>query len=637
MRISRPRSLPEVHGSVTVPRHGSFLRRLLSFSGPAFLVSVGYMDPGNWATDLAAGSQFGYKLIWVILLSNMIAILLQALSARLGIVTGRDLAQACRDHYPPALSFVLWILAEVAIAACDLAEVLGSAIGMKLLFGIPILVGVVITGFDVLLLLALQSYGIRRLEALIITLVATIGVCFGIEMILSKPPIAELLAGFIPSLPANHPSMPHLPSALYISIGIIGATVMPHNLYLHSALVQSRAVEPNASGVREAAKFSLFDSVIALNGAFFVNAAILVLAAAAFYANGLHDVASLEHAHELLAPLLGTTIAPIAFAVALLAAGQSSTITGTLAGQIVMEGFVSIRLRPWLRRLITRALAIVPAVLVIWWYGEGSVDALLVFSQVILSMQLAFAIVPLIQFVSSKRWMGPFAARWWVLVPAWASAAVIIGLNGQLVIEELRTGLDEGHAWARFVLLPITILLVPVLVWIIGEPFWRTRRVRPVARTETPILPAEGETLAKQYRRIGIALDASRYDQGVLKGVLPLLRGTGAEVVLIHVVESAVARFLGSAAHDEEARHDADYLERVANELRNAGFTCRARLGAGEPEDEIARIGDEEQLDLIVVGGHGHRLLGDLFHGSTVSELRHRTTIPLLSIRVEAK
>ncbi len=337
------KSLSEIHSTVKIDDSSKFWRRLLYFTGPAFMVSVGYMDPGNWATDLAGGAQFGYKLIWVILLANLMAILFQALSARLGIVLGRDLAQACRDHYPKALNYILWIICEIAIAACDLAEVLGSAVGLYLLFGIPIIWGVLITTFDVLILMVLIHFGIRKMEAFILALIATIGICFAFEMFLSNPNFGDIAKGFIPtSLNAD---------ALYISLGIIGATVMPHNLYLHSALVQSRNIKRTQTGIRDANQFNLIDSVVALNAAFFVNAAILILAAAVFYTSGHSEVASIIDAHSLLAPLLGNSIAPIAFGIALLAAGQSSTITGTFAGQIVMEGFVGLKMRPWLRRL----------------------------------------------------------------------------------------------------------------------------------------------------------------------------------------------------------------------------------------------------------------------------------------------
>jgi len=583
------------------------------------------MDPGNWATDLSAGAQFGYRLIWVVLLANLMAIVLQTLSARLGLVSRRDLAQACRDHYPPAIVPVLWIVSEIAIAACDLAEVLGSAIALNLLFGMPLLWGVLITAFDTLLLLALQSYGIRRIEAIVLALVATIGVCFLAEMFLSQPPLMPVLAGFVPRYITG--------GELYIAIGILGATVMPHNLYLHSALVQSRAVERTKKGLKDAARFNLIDSVVALNGAFFVNAAILVLAAATFYTAGHHDVASLKDAHQLLAPILGSTIAPILFAVALLAAGQSSTITGTMAGQVVMEGFISIRLRPWLRRLITRLLAIIPAVIVIMVQGEHGIDSLLIFSQVILSLQLSFAVVPLIHFTSDRRQMGSFATPWWGQVIAWTIAAVIVLLNGKLVVETILWGVRE-NSWAeQYVLLPTASVLGPLLLWMILEPIWR--RWKEIRRVEvpTPELPSLDGSLSQQYRRVAIALEASPSDGQILAGVLPLLRASGAAAVLIHVVESATARFIGETADDSEARHDAEYLARVAHRLSLVEVASKPRLGAGDPSKEIARLAEEEHCDLIVTGAHGHRLLGDLFHGSTVDRLHHLTAIPILTFR----
>jgi manganese transport protein len=619
-------SLPEVHGSVAIQRSSSLWRRLLTFTGPAFLVSVGYMDPGNWATDLAGGAQFGYRLIWVILASNLIAILLQTLSARLGLVTRRDLAQACRDHYPPAVVGMLWVLCEVAIAACDLAEVLGSAIGLKLLFGIPLLWGVIITAFDVFIVLLLQSYGMRKLEAVILTLVGTIGVCFGVELFLSKPDLGAVATGFVPRYLSG--------SELYLAIGILGATVMPHNLYLHSALVQSRAVERSKAGLREGARFNLVDSVVALNAAFFVNAAILILAATAFHQTGHHHVASLEEAHALLEPLLGSTIAPVAFALALLAAGQSSTITGTMAGQVVMEGFVALRLRPWLRRLITRSLAIIPAVLVILWRGEQGSNDLLIFSQVVLSLQLSFAVVPLIHFTSDPRKMGSFATPWWGQVLAWAAALVIIALNIKLVVETIVAGLAAGSFAVRFILLPIALLLVPLLAWIIYEALfreWGDRLLKP--GMPTPQLPPLAASLDQQYRRVAVALEASPLDSEVLQAALPLVRATGAELVLIHVAESAVARFIGEQADDEEVQHDRDYLQRIADSLQTLGVQSTPRLGTGSSAEGIARIAEEEHADIIITGSHGHRFLGDLFHGSTVTALRHLTDIPVLSIR----
>jgi manganese transport protein len=635
------RSLEDVHSSVAISR-GQWWRRLLSFSGPAFMVSVGYMDPGNWATDLAAGARFGYRLIWVILVSNLMAILLQTLSARLGIVTGRDLAQACRDHYPRPIVWVLWVLCEIAIAACDLAEVLGSAIALHLLLGIPILAGVLITALDVMLLLLLQSFGIRKMEAIILSLVATIGACFGLEMILSKPNLMQIFGGFIPSMLTTGDAPTPDASSLFIAIGIIGATVMPHNLYLHSALVQSRAVERSKAGVKEANHFNLIDSVVALNAAFFVNAAILILAAAAFFHRGLHDVARLEDAHRLLAPLLGSSIAPIAFAVALLAAGQSSTITGTLAGQIVMEGFVRLRLRPWLRRLVTRSIAIIPAVVVILWKGNGAVDGLLVLSQVVLSLQLSFAVVPLIQFTSDRKKMGEFATPVWARILAWLAAAIIIALNLKLVLETVMAGIEARNKLVMFTLLPVALLIIPLLAWMILEPAyiaWRKRRreFREGEMLPTPSIPAMEDTLGQKYKRIGIALEATKQDQEILAGIIPLVRASGAEVVLIHIVESATARFIGTDTADEEARGDVEYMQRVAAAVRESGVAVKVRLGAGEPEDEIARMAKEEQLDLIVTGSHGHRLFGDILHGATVSELRHRTKVPVLTIRTGLK
>jgi manganese transport protein len=417
-------SLPEVNGSVPIPKHFSFWRKLLAFSGPGYLVAVGYMDPGNWATDLAGGSAFGYSLLSVILLSNLMAILLQALCAKLGIVTGRDLAQACRDHYSRPVNIALWVLCEIAICACDLAEVIGSAIALNLLFKIPLVWGVCITALDVLMVMYLQGKGFRYLEALVIALMLTIGGCFLAEVIFSHPNVKEVLGGFLPKL-----EIIKNPQMLYIAIGILGATVMPHNLYLHSSIVQTRKYEQNAGGKREAIRFATIDSTLALMIALFINGAILVVSAAAFYTRGQHDVAEIQDAYKLLTPTLGFTMASVLFAVALLASGQNSTLTGTLAGQIVMEGFLNIRMRPWLRRLITRLIAIVPAVVVTMIYGESGTAKLLVLSQVILSLQLSFAVIPLIIFTSDKRKMGEFVNALWVKILAWVTAGIIVLLN----------------------------------------------------------------------------------------------------------------------------------------------------------------------------------------------------------------
>ena len=423
-------SLPEVHRSVLVPATASFWRKLLAFSGPGFLIAVGYMDPGNWATDLAGGAQFGYALLSVIMISNLMAILLQHLSIKLGIATGRDLAQACRDHYSAPTVWFLWILCEVAIAACDLAEVVGSAIALQLLFGIPLVWGCVITSLDVLAVLYLQTKGFRYIEAIVLTLIATIGGCFAAELFFSKPGITGIMLGFVPSTQiVTNPGM------LYIAIGIIGATVMPHNLYLHSSIVQTRKYEQTAGGKREAVKFATIDSTVALMFALFINGAILVLAAAAFHWSGHPDVASIQDAYQLLTPLLGVGLASVLFAVALLASGQNSTLTGTLAGQIVMEGFLNIRLRPWLRRLITRVIAIVPAVCVIGYFGESKTTELLVGSQVVLSMQLGFAIWPLMRFTGEKAKMGEFVNPVWIKVLGWTITIIIIVLNVKLLFD----------------------------------------------------------------------------------------------------------------------------------------------------------------------------------------------------------
>ncbi|GAB6992335.1 Nramp family divalent metal transporter [Paenibacillus pini] len=417
-------SLPEVYKSIRVPTKGSAFRKFLAFVGPGYLVAVGYMDPGNWATDLSGGALFGYTLLSVILISNLMAIVLQSLSARLGIATGRDLAQACRDHYSKPVNFALWILCEIAIAACDLAEVIGSAIALQLLFGLPLIWGVLITVVDVLLVLILQNKGFRYIEIIVITLLVTIALCFGIELFLSKPELSGVMSGFIPrSEIITNPQM------LYIALGILGATVMPHNLYLHSSIVQTRNYEDTVTGKKSAIRFATIDSTVALMLALFVNAAILILSAAAFHTSGHTDVAEIQDAYHLLTPLLGTGIASILFAVALLASGQNSTLTGTLAGQIVMEGFLNIRLAPWLRRLITRAIAIIPAVLVIGIAGEQATGSLLILSQVVLSLQLSFAVIPLVQFTGNKAKMGPHTAPRWLQILAWVIAIIIALLN----------------------------------------------------------------------------------------------------------------------------------------------------------------------------------------------------------------
>jgi manganese transport protein len=423
-------SLPEVYRSLHVPRTGSFLRKMLAFAGPGFLVSVGYMDPGNWATDLAGGSRYSYTLLSVILISSLMAVLLQSLCVKLGLATGRDLAQACRARYSRPVSLGLYGLAEIAIAACDLAEIIGSAIALNLLFHIPLLWGVCLTGLDVFLLLLLQERGFRYIEALVVSLIVLIGVCFGLEILFSHPDMLGIARGLLPA-----PQIVTDPGMLFIAIGILGATVMPHNLYLHSALVQTRKVERTPEALREAVRFSQIDSAVALTIAFFVNAAILIVSSATFYRSGHNNVAEIQDAYKLLSPLLGVTAASTVFAVALLAAGQNSTLTGTLAGQVVMEGFLSIRLKPWLRRVITRGVAIVPAIIVTAAYGTSGTAKLLIYSQVVLSMQLSFAVFPLVMLTSDKNKMGEFVNGAWLKALSWGIAIIIAVLNGWLLVE----------------------------------------------------------------------------------------------------------------------------------------------------------------------------------------------------------
>src|SRR5262249_14078944 len=457
------RSLGEVHSSVGTS-HVSVWRRLFAFSGPAYLVSVGYMDPGNWATDLEGGARFGYQLLWVLVMSNAMAILLQTLSARLGIIRGLDLAQACRERYPRPVSLCLWVLCEIAIAACDLAEVLGAAIGLNLLFGLPLLAGVLLTAADTLLLLWLQRFGIRMMEAFVLALIAIIGGCFFVEILLSKPVFAEVITGLIPKLGT--------PEALYTAIGILGATVMPHNLYLHSALVQTRQLGSTDEAKRRACKYNLIDSAVALNAALLVNAAILIVSGAVFFKHGV-VVKEVQQAHHLLPPLVGAGAASAVFAIALLCSGQSSTFTGTLAGQIVMEGFLNFRMRPWLRRLVTRMMAITPAAITVYLSGAQGTFKLIILSQVILSMQLPFAVIPLIHFTGDRQRMGSFANPMWVQVLAWTSAAIMVGLILRLVVWALGEWLAAAgdRRWILWVALgPLAAALLLLLCWVTFEP-----------------------------------------------------------------------------------------------------------------------------------------------------------------------
>jgi manganese transport protein len=613
-------SLVEVHRSVPIRKKGGSFRRLFAFAGPAYLVSVGYMDPGNWATDLEGGARFGYQLIWVLLMSNLLAMVLQTLAARLGIVTGQDLAQACRNSYPKPVAFALWVLCEVAVTACDLAEVLGTAIGLNLLFKVPLLYGVILTGFDTLLFLLIQHFGIRKMEALILMLIATIGICFLIEGVLAHPLFAEVTRGFIPHLTSEN---------LYVSVGILGATVMPHNLYLHSALVQTRDVEQTDAGKREACQYNLIDTSLALNVAFFVNAAILVVSAAVFFRNQI-PVKEIQQAHELLSPLLGTALAGILFGIALILAGQSSTLTGTLAGQIVMEGFLKLKIRPVLRRLLTRLFAILPAVIVLMIRGgHGSYD-LLILSQVILSLQLSFAVIPLVQFTSDREKMGPFVNGPWMKSLAWASALIIGGLNAHLVVNTLAKWIVEAGAnaiWLWLTVVPVAVGCAFLLVYICIPKSWRRKE------KAAPAVAAAPELTSPKYSRIGVAIDYGEKDGKVLSHSQALAKQHGATICLFHVVEGVSGQLYGKKAYDDEARQDQEQLERRAQQLRDTGVEVQPALGFGHVPRELVRLAKENQVDLLVMGGHGHRGLRDIFFGATISKVRHALKIPVFVVQ----
>ncbi|GBC79161.1 Divalent metal cation transporter MntH [bacterium HR09] len=618
-------------GVIEVPPQLSFWKRLLAFSGPAYLVSVGYMDPGNWATDIAAGSRFGYALLWVLVMSNLMALLLQSLSARLGIVTRMDLAQACRALYGKKAGFALWVLAEIAIVACDLAEVLGSAIGLQLLFGLPLIAGILITAFDTFLLLLLHGRGVRLLEAFIVVLVTTIGVCLALEVFLAKPGVAEVAAGLVPSLPGE--------GALYLAMGMLGATVMPHNIYLHSALVQSRRVAPTPAGIRSGIRFNTIDSFVALNGALFVNASLLVMAAAAFHKAGFHRVEDILEAHRLLEPILGEAIAPVAFAVALLLSGQSSTITGTLAGQIVMEGFLQLRLRPIVRRMLTRAVAIVPAVAVIATMGEKATGELLVLSQVILSLQLPFAVIPLVHLVSDGRWLGQYAIGRRLKVLAWLVAGLITGLNALLAYQEISGWLAAAGSWAWLLwvtVVPAAVGLVVFLGFVIIGPLWQRMKGLPLPEIASVHGPASMLPLIppRPPHRIAAAVDFSPADTAVLSYAVALARasGRGAQVLLFHVVESGGVRILGGEMDDREVRSDTERLELYRTELAEQGVEAVYELGFGEPAVQLARLAETHGAELMVVGSHGHAGMADLVHGTTVNHLRHLLKIPVLVV-----
>ncbi len=624
MNKSSGKSLEEVHASVNTAGKSRW-RSLFAFFGPAYMISVGYMDPGNWATDIAGGSKFGYSLIWVLVMSNLTALLLQSHCARLGIVTGKDLAQASRESYPRLVNLFLYFLAEIAIAACDLAEVIGMAIGIHLLFpGVSLITGVCITVLDSFVLLFLLNRGIRKLEAFIISLVVLIGVSFLIQLTIAKPDLGEVAKGIIPGI-ANE-------EALYIAIGIIGATVMPHNLYLHSSLVQTRKFNRNSFDIKKAIRFNVIDSTIALNLALFVNAAILILAAASFYSHGVNDVTEIQDAHRLLEPMLGNTLAPLLFAVALIAAGQSSTITGTLAGQVVMEGYLNLRLQPWIRRLLTRLIAIVPALLVIIILGEESTGKLLILSQVILSLQLGFAVIPLIHFVSDKNKMREFVIPVWQKILSWIAAIIIISLNIKMVFNELTDWIrsSDNAILISFTVVPLCLLCALMLLYIIIVPFIRKRDSVINAKFHGEYIPIVFSE-SNKYKKIAIAVDFSTSDNKAISKAIGL-GGTDAGYLLVHVLESTNAVVYGEDSFDMEREQDYQFLKQHAEQLSAKGFNCGIALGYGNPKTSIPELVSKNNCDILVMGTHGHKTFKDILLGTTIEGVRHNIKVPLVLV-----
>ncbi len=602
---------------------------MFAFAGPAYLVSVGYMDPGNWATDLEGGARFGYSLLWVLVLSNLMAILLQTLSARLGIVSQRDLAQACREAYPRPVSYLLWILCEIAIAACDLAEVLGAAIALNLLFHIPLLTGVLITAADTLLILWLTKVGIRLIEGIVLTLILTIGGCFALEIWLAGLKAVPIFLGLIPHLDDKR---------LYVAIGILGATVMPHNLYLHSALVQTRRLGKTAKEKATACRFNFLDSAIALNAALLVNAAILILAASVFFTRGI-VVTQIQQAQSLLSPLLGTGLASVVFAIALLCSGQSSTLTGTMAGQIVMEGFLNLRMRPWLRRLITRMLAVIPAAFTIYFAGDGATYSLIILSQVILSLQLPFAIIPLIQFTSSRQRMGQFANAAWVQILSWVTAIVILGLNIWLVKETVVDWVANAGPYRVPLILGLTLALSSLgllMAWITVVPWIPALRERFGKPSIT--LPSEvaQELPIPEYRRILVPLDHSSRDRQAIIHAAALAKPRNATLYLLHVEEGVTSQVYGSLASTAEVEAGSAYLEDIVGRLERQGIRVELAVRhSDDPSSEIVHFARQIRPDLVVMGAHGHKGLKDIFFGATINAVRHQLKVPLLIVGSE--
>ncbi len=618
------KSLSEVNQTVDTRAKSGFLRKLFSFIGPAYLISIGYMDPGNWATDIAAGSSFGYQLLWVLLLSNLIALLMQTLSARLGIVRGLDLAQATRETYPRIVNFILYLFAEIAIAACDLAEVLGMAIGLNLLFGIPLIFGVLITLFDTFILLFLINKGIRKTEAFIVGLISIIGMAFLVQIVMVQPSFIDVFGGFVPKISSA--------DALYIAIGIIGATVMPHNLYLHSSLVQSRKFERDEKGIREAIKYNFIDSFVALNIAFLINAAILVLSAASFNKNGFIEVMGIADAHKLLGTLLGSKLAPALFAIALILAGQSSTISGTLAGQIIMEGHIHLRLQPWVRRMLTRLLAIIPAIITILFFGDASTGSLLILSQVILSLQLGFAVIPMIHLVSNKDKMLGFELKFHLKFLAWLSAIIIIVLNVWMAFTEIKKWFENPEI-SIFITLFVTIVAffaLSLLFYITFMPMFRKllRKVIHVPHykyEEIEISPSSS------FKKVAIAIDFSVVDKDILNSAVSI-GNKDSEFLLIHIIESATAIAIGKESKDLETTDDEKTLIHYATILKKAGYKTNHTIGFGNPKQQIPNIVKNFDANILIMGSHGHKFFKDIIYGTTISAVRHDVKIPILIV-----
>lgn len=619
------KSFEEYHSSIDTVNVKSRWKRLLAFLGPAYLVSVGYMDPGNWATDIAAGSKFGYALIWVIILSNVTAILVQSHSARLGLVTGKDLAQFSRSYYPKSLNFIFWIFAEVAIAATDLAEVLGMAIGLNLLFGLNMLIGVSLSLFDTFIIMFLVKKGMRMMEAVIIGLISIIGISFLIELFFSKPQFTEIITGIVPTLPGS--------GSLYIAIGIIGATVMPHNLYLHSSIVQTRRYSTDKEGLARAIRYNFVDTSIALNMALFVNAAILILAASTFFTSGHHEIQDITDAHKMLEPLLGTTLAPLLFAIALIASGQSSTLTGTITGQIVMEGYLNLRIEPWLRRLITRSLAVIPAFIVIMLSGPGEAGALLILSQVILSLQLGFAVIPLVHWVSSKKIMGDFQVGMITRSISWIVVSVIVVLNIKLVFDTISEMLQttKHPMFVYLVLIPLIGAAFLLLFYTIVEPSIKFRL--PISLLPTHKDPGTIEFKKPEgFKRIAVPIDFSQSDKIAINYAI-IQGGKEATYYLIHIVESAGARLMSSEVFDRETFDDKRYLERYAHQLAEMGYGVKTIIDFGLAKNQLPTVVKKIDADLLIMTSHKKGRLHQFIKGTTITSVQKKVDIPMMIIR----